>query len=86
MVEQKKKIHQDMISHFKGRKRILNTFIPYVTDIEKMGLYRQPVPAYRPDSKAGKTYAELWLEIKRAATKRINNTSQHVFHFLLVWK
>ena len=64
MVEQKKKIHRDMIRHFKGRKRILNTSIPYVTDIEKMGLYRQPVPAYRPDSKAGKIYAELWREIE----------------------
>jgi len=63
MVEQKKTIHQDMMQHFKGRKRILNTFIPYVTDIEKMGIYRQPVPAYRPDSKAGQTYAELWREI-----------------------
>ncbi len=64
MVEQKKKIHRDMIRHFKGRKRILNTFIPYVTDIEKMGLYRQPLPAYRPNSKAGQTYAELWREIE----------------------
>ncbi|MCI5168180.1 MAG: hypothetical protein D3903_19360 [Candidatus Electrothrix sp. GM3_4] len=63
-VERKKKIHRDMIDHFKGRKRILNTFIPYVTDIEKMGIYRQPVPAYRPNSKAGQTYAELWREIE----------------------
>jgi chromosome partitioning protein len=70
MVEKKKKIHQDMMHHFKGRKRILNTFIPYVTDIEKMGLYRQPVPAYRPDSKAGQTYAELWREIEE---KLLNN-------------
>jgi cellulose biosynthesis protein BcsQ len=64
MVEQKKKIHQDMMQHFQGRKRILTTFIPYVTDIEKMGLYRQPVPAHLPESKAGKTYAELWREIE----------------------
>jgi cellulose biosynthesis protein BcsQ len=64
MVEKKKKIHQDMMRHFQGRKRILNTWVPYVTDIEKMGLYRQPVPACLPDSKAGKTYTDLWLEIE----------------------
>ncbi|WP_339138409.1 MAG: AAA family ATPase [Candidatus Electrothrix sp. GW3-4] len=65
MVEQKKKIHRNMMRHFQGRKRILKTFIPYVTDIEKMGLYRQPVPAYLPNSKAGQTYAELWQEIEK---------------------
>jgi cellulose biosynthesis protein BcsQ len=65
MVERKKKIHQDMMRHFQGRKRILSTSVPYVTDIEKMGLYRQPVPAYLPDSTAGKTYTKLWQEIER---------------------
>ncbi|MCI5208759.1 MAG: ParA family protein, partial [Candidatus Electrothrix sp. ATG2] len=64
MVEQKKKIHQDMMHHFKGRKQILKTYVPYVTDIEKMGLYRQPVPAYLPNSKAGQTYIHLWQEIE----------------------
>lgn len=65
MVEQKKKIHQETMRHFEGRERILNTCIPYVTDIEKMGIYRQPVPAYLPGSKAGQSYAELWREIEK---------------------
>ncbi len=72
MVEQKKKIHRDMIDHFKGRKRILNTFIPYVTDIEKMGIYRQPVPAYLPNSKAGQTYTELWREIEKELLSQLD--------------
>ncbi len=50
-------------------KQILNTSVPYVTDIEKMGLYRQPVPAYLPDSKAGKTYTDLWQEIEEELLK-----------------
>ncbi|MCI5131704.1 MAG: ParA family protein [Candidatus Electrothrix sp. EH2] len=65
MVEQKKKIHQETMRHFEGKKRILKTYVPYVTDIEKMGVYRQPVPAYLPDSKAGHIYAELWREIEQ---------------------
>ena len=64
MVEQKKKIHREMMHRFKGRKQVLSTYVPYVTDIEKMGLYRQPVPAYLPDSRAGQTYSELWREIE----------------------
>ncbi|WPD21067.1 MAG: AAA family ATPase [Candidatus Electrothrix scaldis] len=64
MVELKKKIHRDIMRSFEERKRILKTFVPYVTDIEKMGLYRQPVPAYLPNSKAGRTYAELWQELE----------------------
>ncbi|MCI5210348.1 MAG: ParA family protein, partial [Candidatus Electrothrix sp. ATG2] len=60
----KKKIHQEMMQHFKGRKQVLNTYVPYVTDIEKMGLYRQPVPAYLPESKAGQSYRTLWQEIE----------------------
>ncbi|MCI5136344.1 MAG: ParA family protein [Candidatus Electrothrix sp. AW2] len=64
MVEIKKNIHQDTMQRFQGRKRILNTFIPYVTDIEKMGIYRQPVPAHQPNSRAGKIYANLWQEIE----------------------
>jgi cellulose biosynthesis protein BcsQ len=63
MVEQQKNIHQETMRHFEGKEQVLKTSIPYVTDIEKMGLYRQPVPAYLPESKAGQTYAELWREI-----------------------
>jgi len=70
MVEQKKKIHQDMMRHFEGKKHILNAYVPYVTDIEKMGLYRQPVPAHLPDSKAGQAYAELWQEIEEKLLNR----------------
>ena len=64
MVEKRKKIHQEMMLHFKGRKRILNTSIPYLAEVEKMGLHRQPVPAFSPNSVAAKAYAELWHEIQ----------------------
>ena len=64
MVEQKKKMHQEIMSRFKDRKRVLNSFIPYVTDIEKMGIHRQPVPAFSPNSRAGKAYVGLWQELE----------------------
>jgi hypothetical protein len=63
MVEKKKKIHQDILSSFSGKKGILKTCIPYVTDIEQMGLFRQPVPVY--EAKTGQVYAELWREVEQ---------------------
>ena len=64
MVEKRKKIHQDMIQLFTGRKRILHQSIPYLADVEKMGIYRQPVPAFLPNSPAGKSYVEVWDELQ----------------------
>ncbi len=64
MVEKRKNIHQDMMRRFKGRKRILNISIPYLADVEKMGIYRQPLPAFRPNSVASQAYSDLWLELQ----------------------
>ncbi len=64
MVEKRKKIHQEMIQRFKGRKRILKNSIPYLADVEKMGIYRQPVPAFSPNSVAGKAYLKFWQELQ----------------------
>ncbi len=68
MVEKRKRIHRDIMCHFKGRKQVLSNVIPYVTDVERMGLYRQPVPAYRPNSRAGLAYSELWHELESYLT------------------
>ena len=64
MVEKRKTIHKDMMHHFQGRKRILHRTIPYLADVEKMGIYRQPVPAFRPNSVAGRSYVALWEELQ----------------------
>ena len=64
MVEKRKKIHQEMMRRFKGRKRILKMSIPYLAEVEKMGIYRQPLPAFHPNSVAGRAYADLWRELQ----------------------
>jgi len=65
MVEKRKKIHQEMMHHFKGRKRILNMSIPYLAEVEKMGIHRKPVPAFSPNSVAGQAYSGLWTELQK---------------------
>jgi len=64
MVEKRKKIHQDMMQHLNSRKRVLNMFIPYLADVEKMGVHRKPVPAFSPNSVAGQAYTDVWDELQ----------------------
>ena len=49
MVEKGKKLHRDIMDHMvKQYSELLHSTIPYVTEIEKMGLVRAPVPASAP--------------------------------------
>lgn len=65
MVDGRKKMHRQMapaIQHeFKG---MLRSSIPYLSLVEKMGIYREPVPAYAPNSPAAEAYRSLWGEIR----------------------
>ncbi|PID72080.1 MAG: cobyrinic acid a,c-diamide synthase [Desulfobulbus propionicus] len=63
MVEQRKKMHLELMRAMGKKKSVLKTPIPYLADIERMGLYRQPVTAALPRSRAAQAYSELWQEI-----------------------
>lgn len=65
MVEMRKKIHQETTRSTTGNNSIfLKSQIPYLADIEKMGVTREPVASFLPHSRAAKSYEKLWLEIK----------------------
>jgi cellulose biosynthesis protein BcsQ len=66
MVEKRKKLHNDMMATKKDDIGVLQTSIPYSADIERMGVYRQPVTAAFPTSTAAKAYQGLWQEIREA--------------------
>lgn len=65
MVDRRKKLHQELaktiLHEFKG---ILHNPIPYLSQIEQMGLRREPLPAFSPHSPAAKSYQALWAEIQ----------------------
>ena len=42
---------------------VLRTPIPYLSQVEQMGIYREPVPAFAPASSASKAYLALWEEV-----------------------
>ncbi|MEJ2719544.1 MAG: ParA family protein [bacterium] len=64
MAETRKRMHRDLIDRMSASDtRFFRTVIPYLSDIEKMGLEREPVASSKPRSLAARRYHELWKEI-----------------------
>ncbi len=64
MVEQQKTVHKEIIREMSGNNHFLKSQVPYAADIEKMGIYRQPVACTQANSKATASFEELWNELK----------------------
>ena len=64
MVDRHKRLHRRFISELRAsHPEMLEATIPNSTDIEKMGVHRQPIGAYGKGSRAAKAYEALWSEI-----------------------
>jgi chromosome partitioning protein len=64
MVQLSKKLHKEsMLTLRKKYKNLLKPYIPFSTDIERMGVYRAPVTTYANKKNMGNVYAEMWKEI-----------------------
>jgi chromosome partitioning protein len=65
MVDRRKKIHNEFmetaVAEFNG---VLQSTIPYLSQIEQMGTEREPVPVFAPNSSAAKSYQRLWEEVR----------------------
>ncbi|MCB1950308.1 ParA family protein [Nitrosomonas sp.] len=68
MADSRKKLHKQIVENPPQHVRVLNTSIPYASDVERMGVYRQPVPVFAGNSRAAKAYQALWKEIKTILT------------------
>ena len=61
MVDRRKKMHREIMATVsKEYNGVLPSFIPYLAEIEKMGIHRAPVGAFSPKSVASKSYQTLW--------------------------
>lgn len=65
LVDKRKKMHNEFTAtisrDFEG---VLHNPIPSLSDIERMGIEREPVPAFAPSSLAAKFYRALWQEVR----------------------
>ncbi len=68
MVDWHKRMHRELIEKVRSeRPRLLDTEIPVVGDIERMGLHRAPLGTFAdPSSKAMVAYRNLWAEVQKS--------------------
>ena len=64
MAEKRKKMHLETMQGLAGKPGVLASVIPYSADVERMGVFRQPLGAALPASMAAKAYESLWHEIR----------------------
>ncbi len=64
MVDRRKTIHHKTQTTMRENvSGTMTTVIPYLSDVEKMGVERQPIFVYAPRSTAAKAYRNLWAEL-----------------------
>lgn len=65
MVDRRKKLHLSLMEKVSRKlSNVLKSDIPYLSMIERMGVYREPVGAFSPGSTASKAYQRLWHNLQ----------------------
>jgi cellulose biosynthesis protein BcsQ len=64
MVDLRKKMHLETMEELYRDKRFFENYIPYLSDVEKMGVHRAPIGAFARSSYAARCYEDLWEEIR----------------------
>lgn len=64
MVDVRKNMHWETMQTLSVDHRFFEHYIPYMSEIEKMGLRQAPVTAFAPSGRAAQYYNDLWNEIK----------------------
>lgn len=66
MADRRKKMHRQILEEM-GREypEILQTVVPYASDIERMGIERMPLGGFSAKSRSAQAYRDLWNEIRQ---------------------
>ena len=64
MTDLRKTMHNDIMQELYKDKRFFQNYIPYLSDVEKMGIHKAPIMEFANSSYAANCYRELWTEIK----------------------
>ena len=65
MVDHRKTLHQETIQTFYNNRLFFKSYIPYLSDVEKMGIHQQPLFEFANTSYAAQCFRDLWKEIKK---------------------
>ena len=65
MLDRRKKLHRELLEQTPAEwPQFLRSTIPYLSEIEQMGVRRAPLPAYAPNGRAAAAFAGLWRELQ----------------------
>lgn len=65
MADRRKALHRETMESFsREHPGILKAFIPYISDIEKMGLNRAPLGDFDTRGRGFKAFQDLWSEVR----------------------
>lgn len=65
MVDHRKNLHHEVMNSFYKDKFFLKNYIPYLSDVEKMGVNQAPLETFAASSYAAQCYRDLWKEIRK---------------------
>lgn len=65
MVDHRKNLHHETVQSFYKDRIFLKSYIPYLSDVEKMGVHHLPLFEFANTSYAAQCYRDLWHEIKK---------------------
>lgn len=66
MVDRRKQMHRLIVEHPPSfMKCLLDSNIPYASEVERMGVNRAPVDDFAPHSRAAISYKSMWHEVRR---------------------
>jgi chromosome partitioning protein len=65
MVDHRKNLHHEVMNEFYKDKFFLKSYIPYLSDVEKMGVHESPLETFAASSYAAQCYRDLWKEIRK---------------------
>lgn len=65
MVDHRKTLHHEILQSYYNSKAFLKNYIPYLSDVEKMGINKQPLFEYANTSYAAQCFRDVWKEIKK---------------------
>lgn len=64
MVERRKLMHNSIMKKYRAYPIFMQSYVPFMAEIEKMGMYRRPVGSTSRKSVAAQAYELLWQEIR----------------------
>jgi len=65
MVDHRKNLHHETMTDLFKDKYFFKNYIPYLSDVEKMGVNEAPLETFAHSSYAAQCYRDLWKEIKK---------------------